>query len=94
MEAVPLEILVEIAEEKVLDNANLQEVVAMKKRCLVWLLCLGLSACTGIGQQEPAAVELKTFSLDSLDGVQATTGVSFDAEVSSDGKGALRVDAT
>ena len=67
----------------------------MKKHCLVWLLCLGLSACTGIGQQEPAAaVELKTFSLDSLDGVQATTGVSFDAEVSSDGKGALRVDAT
>ena len=48
-----------------------------------------------MGQQEPAApVELKRFPLDSLDGVQATTGVSFDAEVSSDGNGALRVDAT
>ena len=67
----------------------------MKKHCLVWLLCFGLSACTGIGQQELGpATELKRFPLDSLDGVQATTGVSFDAEVSSDGKGALRVDAT
>jgi len=38
-------------------------------------------------------VELKHFHLDSLEGVRATSGVSFDPKVSTDGKGSLRVDA-
>jgi len=38
-------------------------------------------------------VELKHFPLDSLEGVCATTGVSFDLKTSADGKGSVRVDA-
>jgi hypothetical protein len=56
--------------------------------------CLGLTACTGPSAPQPAAqpVELKHFPLDSLEEVRATSGVSFDPTVSSDGKGSLRVD--
>ena len=66
----------------------------MKKTSWVALLWLGLIACTGTGQQElTPAEELKRFPLDSLEGVRASASVSFDADVSSDGSGALRVDA-
>lgn len=67
----------------------------MKKLLVVLLLFLGLSGCGGTKPTEPAPpVELKRFALDSLEGVRATTGVSFDPAVSSDGKGSLRIDAT
>ena len=51
-----------------------------------------MSACAS-GQAPTAAVELKHFPLDSLEGVRATTGASFDPKISADGKGSLRVDA-
>jgi len=38
-------------------------------------------------------VELKHFALNSVEDVRATTGVSFDRQTSSDGKGSIRVDA-
>ena len=53
------------------------------------------ACCTSAtsGQAPTAAVELKHFPLDSLEGVRATTGASFDPKISADGKGSLRVDA-
>ena len=55
----------------------------MKKRSLALVVSLAMSACTS--RQPPASpVELKHFSLDSLEGVRATTGVSFDPQISSD----------
>src|SRR2546430_15074406 len=65
----------------------------MKKRSLALVVSLAMSACTS--RPAPASpVELKHFSLDSLEGVRATTGVSFDGQISSDGKGSLRIDAS
>jgi hypothetical protein len=64
----------------------------MKNRLPALLIGLAISACTS-GQAPTAAVELKHFPLDSLEGVRATTGASFDPEISADGKGSLRVDA-
>ncbi|HUM03949.1 MAG TPA: hypothetical protein VLT90_00715 [Terriglobales bacterium] len=61
------------------------------KRFLPVILLLATAGC----QQPPAEpVELKHFALDSLDGVRAVAGVTFDQQTSSDGKGSIRVDAT
>ena len=57
------------------------------------VVVLTMSACTSSGQVPTSPVELKHFPLDSLEGVRATTGVSFDPKISADGKGSLRVDA-
>jgi len=52
------------------------------KNILVTLLNrLAMSACAS-GQAPTAAVELKHFPLDSLEGVRATTGASFDPKIS------------
>lgn len=65
----------------------------MKRTSLGLALCVWLSACGGSSQPQPTqSLELKQFPLDSLEGVRATTGVRFDAAVSRDGKGSLRVD--
>src|SRR3989475_3038408 len=66
----------------------------MKKRSLALVVSLALSACTSSHPAPASPVELKHFSLDSLEGVRATTGVSFDPQISSDGKGSLRIDAS
>jgi hypothetical protein len=65
----------------------------MKQQFLVLALVLATSACTS-SQQAAPTVELKHFALDSLEGVRATTGVSFDPKISSDGKGSMRVDSS
>lgn len=65
----------------------------MRQIAVVVAYCLLLSACGGAGGPQAEPVELKRFPLDSLEVVRAETGVSFDADVSSDGQGALRVDA-
>lgn len=66
----------------------------MRLGLLALVLSLAVGACTGPEAPQPAArpVELKHFPLDRLEEVRATTGVSFDPTVSSDGKGSLRVD--
>jgi hypothetical protein len=64
----------------------------MKSSLLALVIGLVMNACTS-RQPPPAAAELKHFSLDSLEGVRATTGASFDPKISADGKGSLRVDA-
>jgi hypothetical protein len=66
----------------------------MKQRFLTLALVLAASACTSSQQAAAPPVELKHFALDSLEGVRATTGVSFDSKIPSDGKGSLRVDAS
>jgi len=63
------------------------------KGFLALIVVLTMSACTSSGQVPTSPVELKHFPLDSLEGVRATTGVSFDPKISADGKGSLRVDA-
>ena len=56
----------------------------MKKRSLALVVSLAMSACTSSRQPPASPVELKHFSLDSMEGVRATTGVSFDPQISSD----------
>ena len=63
----------------------------MKNSLLLLMIGLVISGCRS--GQTPKAVELKHFPLDSLEGVRATTGVSFDLKTSADGKGSVRVDA-
>jgi hypothetical protein len=65
----------------------------MKNSLLALVIGLVMSACTSGQAPTTAAVELKRFPLDSLEGVRATTGASFDPKTSGDGKGSLRVDA-
>ena len=65
----------------------------MKNCFLALVIGLVMSACTSGQAPTTAAVELKRFPLDSLEGVRATTGASFDPKTSADGKGSLRVDA-
>src|SRR5207244_8305889 len=51
------------------------------------------NACTSRQAPTTAAVEVKRWPLDSLEGVRARTGATFDPTISADGKGSLRVDA-
>jgi hypothetical protein len=64
----------------------------MRQRFLMLVMVLATTACTSSQQSPAPPVELKHFALDSLEGVHATTGVSFDPQTSADGKGSLRVD--
>ncbi len=63
------------------------------KGFLALAVVLMISAGISSGQAAASPVELKHFPLDSLEGVRATTAVSFDPKISADGKGSLRVDA-
>ena len=65
----------------------------MKNSLLALVIVLAMSACTSGPAPKTAAVELKHFPLDGVEGVRATTGTSFDPKISADGKGSLRVDA-
>jgi hypothetical protein len=65
----------------------------MKNSLLALVIGLATSACTSGPAPKTAAVELKHFPLDNLEGVRATTGASFDPKISADGKGSLRVEA-
>jgi hypothetical protein len=69
------------------------ELATMKKFLLALVMGLAMNACTSGKAPTTAAMELKRFPLDSLEGVRATTGSSFDSKISADGKGSLRVDA-
>jgi len=63
------------------------------KRIMALVMLLAITGCTSSGQGPASPVELKHFPLDSMEGVHAITGVSFDAQTSADGKGSLRIDA-
>src|SRR5437879_1109537 len=66
----------------------------MKKRSLALVVSLAMSACTSSRHPAASPVELKHFSLDSMEGVRATTGVNFEPQMSIDGKGSLRIDTS
>ncbi len=55
------------------------------------LLIAGLLA--GCAAEAPAVTELRHFPIDGLEGVLTTSGVAFDEAVTSDGDGALRLEA-
>ncbi len=65
----------------------------MKQGFLVVFFALLMIACTSSQSSQTPPVELKHFALNSVEDVRATTGVSFDRQTSSDGKGSIRVDA-
>lgn len=68
----------------------------MKKTSLALVLSLGLAAC-GAPEKPTLPVtpeELLQFPLDSLNEVMAPGEVTLDSDVSSDGAGSIRVDAT
>jgi hypothetical protein len=65
----------------------------MKNILLALVIGLATIACKSEPAPKTAAVELKHFPLDSMEGVRATTGASFDPKISADGKGSLRVEA-
>jgi len=48
----------------------------------------------GCSKAPQEVVELKRFPIDSLEGIITQSGVQFDKEVSSDGKGSLKIIAT
>jgi hypothetical protein len=48
----------------------------------------------GCSKPPQEVVELKRFPIDSLEGIITQSGVEFDKEVSSDGKGSLKIVAT
>jgi len=67
----------------------------MSKRCLVSFLFLAMLAilisCSKPGQE---VTELKSFPMDTFEGIITLSGVQLDKAISSDGKGSLRVAAT
>lgn len=65
----------------------------MKQAFLFICFALLMTACRRSQLASAPPVELKHFALNSLTDVRATTGVSIDPKISSDGKGSLRVDA-
>src|SRR5215470_14055764 len=65
----------------------------MKQGFLLVFFSVLMVACISSQSQTPP-MELKHFALNSVEDIRATTGVSFDRQTSSDGKGSIRVDAT
>lgn len=57
------------------------------------LLSAGVLSACGTQQAGEVAI-VKNYPLDSTEGVLTTSGVGFDADVSSDGAGSLRIEAT
>ncbi len=58
--------------------------------CMCVVLTFLLAGCSKPSQE---VVELKKFPIDNLEGVITQSGVQFDKEVSSDGKGSLKITA-
>ena len=62
---------------------------------LLFVIAIGLTVGAGCGRPSPGvAIDLARFPIDGLDDLMASADVTFDPEISHDGNGALRVDAT
>ncbi|MEW6583996.1 MAG: hypothetical protein AB1442_00120 [Nitrospirota bacterium] len=57
---------------------------------ILWVIVLSFFGCA---QKSTAVAEIKKFPLDSLEGVITQSSVTIDKDVSSDGKGSLRITA-
>jgi hypothetical protein len=67
----------------------------MAMRNFVLCLCAVLFfVLVGCSKPSQGVMELKRFPVDSLEGIITQSGVQFDKEVSSDGKGSLKIVAT
>jgi len=67
----------------------------MKKRKWTVFLFIGfLAASLSCVKRAPGEAELQRFPLDSLEGVLTRSGVEFDRQVSSDGKGSVKIKAS
>jgi hypothetical protein len=66
----------------------------MNKKCLLWpLIVLGLLISVNCSRKSQKGEELKSYPLNSLDGVIAQSSVTFDRDVSYDGQGSVRIEA-
>ncbi len=67
-----------------------RKITTMKN--FVLCLCMALFfVSTSCSKPPQEVVELKRFPIDSLEGIITQSGVEFDKEVSSDGKGSLKI---
>ncbi len=67
----------------------------MDKRHVILLIgCMVVFSIMGCGGKARQATELRHFALDSMEGIITQSGVEIDEEISSDGNGSLRIDAT
>jgi hypothetical protein len=59
------------------------------------LICFFVGFCIGAcSQSKTNATELKAFPVDNIDGIISKSAVQLDEEISSDGKGSLKIIAT
>jgi len=67
----------------------------MNIRIAVFLLALAMSfAMTGCTKNSTQATEIKKYPVDSMEGIITQSSVEIDKEISSDGKGSLKITAT
>ncbi len=59
--------------------------------CTLAALCCIVGGCSNTSVLD---IELKHYTLNSLDSIISNSGVQFDEKISSDGKGSLRIDAS
>jgi hypothetical protein len=64
-----------------------------RRHAILSLLLTAALFLPGCPKEKEAAVLLRHYPIDSLEGVLAKSGVAFDPEISSDGGGSLRVTA-
>ena len=65
----------------------------MNTRNMVKIAVLLLAAFFALGCSQQKPVELKTYSLDDMAGVLTQSGVDIDDQISSDGRGSLKISA-
>ena len=63
------------------------------KSTILYLTCLVAVFLFGCSTKPVEVVELKTFPIDTLDGIISQTGVQIDKEITSDGNGSARISA-
>ena len=65
----------------------------MKKFVIICICCLITTLFLNCSKLSPEITTLRTFPLDSIDGVIDQSGVQFDRDISSDNKGSLKITA-
>ena len=63
------------------------------RKSIFCLICLILAYITACSQKPTEIIEIKQYSMDSMDGLISKSGVQIDKEITSDGNGSLHVTA-